>query len=42
MKAAVIAVFLSGKLIGSMIPMSMAPKTNPEMTPSRTLDMRLL
>ena len=39
MKAAVIAAFLSGKLIGNMIPMSIAPNTKPQMTPSRTLDM---
>jgi hypothetical protein len=39
MKAAAIAVLLSGKLIGSMIPTSIAPNTNPQMMPSRTLDM---
>jgi hypothetical protein len=38
----VIAAFLSGKLIGSMIPMSMAPNTKPQMTPSRTLDICVL
>jgi hypothetical protein len=32
------AAFLSGKLIGSMIPMSMAPNTKPLITPSRTFD----
>ncbi len=36
MKAAVMAALLSGKLIGSMIPMSMAPKTN-DMRPFRLL-----
>jgi hypothetical protein len=38
MNAAVIAAFLSRKLIGNMIPMSIAPNTKPQMTPSRILD----
>jgi hypothetical protein len=42
MKAAVIAAFLSGKLIGSIIPMSMAPNAKPQMTPSMILDTGLL
>jgi hypothetical protein len=38
----VIAAFLSGKLIGSMIPMSIAPNTKPQIPPSMILDMSLL
>ncbi len=37
-KAAVIAALLSGKLIGIMMPMSIAPNTKPQMTPSVILD----
>jgi hypothetical protein len=38
MKAAMIAAFLSGKVIGIMIPMSIAPNAKPQMMPSRILD----
>ena len=38
MNAAVMAAFLSGKLIGSMNPTSTTPKTRPQITPSRILD----
>jgi hypothetical protein len=38
MKATVIAALLSGKLMGSMTPMSTAPNTRPQITPSMILD----
>jgi hypothetical protein len=41
MKAAGIAAVLSGKVIGSMIPMSIAPNTKPQTTPSKILDIPL-
>ena len=39
MKAAVIAAFLSGKVMGSMIPTSIAPNARPQIAPRTTLDM---
>jgi hypothetical protein len=42
MKAAVIAAFLSGKVIGNIIPMSIAPNTKPQMIPSTILDIGVL
>jgi hypothetical protein len=42
MNAAVIAAFLSGKFIGSMMAISIAPNAKPQTSPSRILDMPLL
>src|SRR5580698_3192309 len=42
MKAAVMAARLSGKFIGTIIPMSIAPNAKPQITPSRILDIALL